>query len=166
MAIAVIGGGIAGINSALTLANSGYKVYLIERESRLGGKMGELAECEMGLAPLIAEVQAHPNIELMLSSEVEGISGGAGKFKLRVSGREVDVASVVLTPGYDVFDDIPKSYAIDHPDVVTSLEFERILREKRGELKRPSDGKRVERLCFIKCMGSRCKQNEICSSAC
>ncbi|MCW3131889.1 MAG: FAD-dependent oxidoreductase [Candidatus Methanospirare jalkutatii] len=166
MAIAVIGGGVAGIHAALTLANSGYKVYLIERSDKLGGKMSELAECETGLSPSIAEVEAHPNIEVMLSSEVEGISGSAGSFKLRVSGRELEVASVILTPGYDIFEEIPKSYAIDHPDVVTSLEFERILREKKGELTRPSDGKKVKRLGFIKCIGSRCKQNEICSSAC
>ena len=129
MAIAVIGGGVAGIHAALTLANSGYRVYLIERSGKLGGKMSELAECETGLSPSIAEVEAHPNIEVMLSSEVEGISGSAGSFKLRVSGRELEVASVILTPGYDIFEEIPKSYAIDHPDVVTSLEFERILRE-------------------------------------
>jgi len=170
MGIAVIGGGVAGITAALDLADSGFKVYLIEKNAELGGKMAELAECKTGLSPKIVEIENHPNIELMLSSELESLSGSAGDFKLKVSGKEIEVESVVLAPGYDVFDEIPKSYAITQPDVVTSLEFEGILKaataSETGGLLRPSDGKRVKRIGFIKCVGSRCKENEICSTAC
>ncbi|MDI6885343.1 MAG: FAD-dependent oxidoreductase [archaeon] len=170
MGIAVIGGGVAGITAALDLADSGYKVYLIEKNAKLGGKVAELAECETGIAPRIVKIENHPNIELMLSSEVEGLSGSAGDFKLKVSGKEIDVESVVLAPGYDVFDTIAKSYAIGHPNVVTALEFEGMLRactaSETGELLRPSDGKPVKRIGFIKCVGSRGKENEICSTAC
>ena len=170
MGIAVIGGGVAGIMAALDLADSGYKVYLIEKNAQLGGKLSELAECETGISPRIVKIENHPNIEVMLSSEVESLSGSAGDFKLNVSGKEIGVESVVLTPGYDVFDEIPKSYAIDNPDVVTSLEFEGMLRActlaETGELLRPSDGKPVKKIGFIKCIGSRCQENEICSTAC
>lgn len=170
MAIAVIGGGVAGITAALDLADSGYKVYLIEKGARLGGKVAELAECETGLLPRIVRIEHHPNIELMLSSEVEGLSGTAGNFTLTVSGKQLEVESVVLAPGYDVFERIPKSYAIGHPNVVTALEFEAMLRActagEPGRLVRPSDGKPVERIGFIKCVGSRCKENELCSTAC
>jgi heterodisulfide reductase subunit A len=170
MGIAVIGGGVAGITAALDLADSGYKVYLIERNAKLGGKVAELAECETGIAPRIVKIENHPNIELMLSSEVEGLSGSAGEFKLKVSGKEIAVESVVLAPGYDVFDAIAKSYAIGHPNVVTALEFEGMLRactaSETGQLLRPSDGKPVKRIGFIKCVGSRSKENEICSTAC
>jgi heterodisulfide reductase subunit A len=170
MGIAVIGGGVAGITAALDLADSGYKVYLIEKNARLGGKVAELAECETGIAPRIVKIENHPNIELMLSSEVEGLSGSAGDFKLKISGKEIAVESVVLAPGYDVFDTIAKSYAIGHPNVVTALEFEGMLRactaSETGQLLRPSDGKPVKRIGFIKCVGSRSKENEICSTAC
>ncbi|MHC1610393.1 MAG: FAD-dependent oxidoreductase [Candidatus Methanospirareceae archaeon] len=170
MGIAVIGGGIAGITAALDLADAGYKVYLIEKDARLGGKVAELAECETGISPLVVKIENHPNIELMLSSEVEGLSGSAGDFKLKVSGKEIGVESVVLTPGYDVYDEIAKSYGYGSPDVVTSLDFEGMLRAATGsdrrELVRPSDGKPVKKIGFIKCVGSRCKENEICSSAC
>ena len=170
MGIAVIGGGVAGITAALDLADSGYKVYLIEKNAKLGGKVAELAECETGIAPRIVKIENHPNIDLMLSSEVEGLSGSAGDFKLKVSGKEIDVESVVLAPGYDVFDTIAKSYAIGHPNVVTALEFEGMLRacttSETGQLLRPSDGKPVNRIGFIKCVGSRGKENEICSTAC
>jgi heterodisulfide reductase subunit A len=170
MGIAVIGGGVAGIVAALDLADSGYKVYLIEQNAELGGKMADLAECKTGLSPKIVEIEHHPNIELMVSSTLERLSGSAGDFKLSVSGKEIDVESVVLAPGYDVFDNIAKSYAIGHPDVVTSLEFEGILKastaSEHGELLRPSDGKRVKKIGFIECVGSRCQENEICSTAC
>jgi len=170
MGIAVIGGGVAGITAALDLADSGYKVYLIEKNAKLGGKVAELAECETGLVPRIVRIENHPNIELMLSSEVEKLSGSAGNFTLTVSGKQIDVESVVLAPGYDVFETIPKSYAIGHPNVVTALEFEGMLRactaSETGKLLRPSDGKPVKRIGFIKCVGSRGKENELCSTAC
>ena len=170
MGIAVIGGGVAGITAALDLADSGYKVYLIEKNAELGGKMAELAECKTGLSPKIVEIENHPNIELMLSSEFESLSGSAGDFKLKVSGKEIEAESVVMAPGYDVFDEIPKSYGFGHPDVVPSLDFEGILKaataSETGELLRPSDGKRVKRIGFIQCVGSRCQENEICSTAC
>jgi heterodisulfide reductase subunit A len=170
MGIAVIGGGVAGITAALDLADAGYKVYLIEKNDKLGGKVSELAECETGISPKIVEIENHPNIELMLSSELQSLSGSAGNFTLKVSGKDIGVESVVLTPGYDVFDDIAKGYAIDNPDVVASLEFEGMLRActvgANGALVRPSDGKPVKKIGFIKCIGSRCKENEICSTAC
>lgn len=176
MGIAVVGGGVAGLTAALDLANSGYKVCLVEKNAELGGKMAELAECKTGLSPKVVEVQNHPNIEVLLSSELESLSGSAGNFKLKVSGgasgggKEVEVESVVLAPGYDVFDEIPKSYGFGSPDVVPSLDFEGILRgttaSGTGELLRPSDGKRVKRIGFIQCVGSRCQENEICSTAC
>jgi len=170
MGIAVVGGGVAGITAALDLADAGYKVYLIDKNEKLGGKVAELAECETGILPRIIKIENHPNIELMLSSEVEACSGSAGDFKLTVSGQEIGVESVVLAPGYDVFDNIAKGYAINDPDVVTSLEFEAMLRactvSETGALVRPSDGKPVKKIGFIKCIGSRCQENEICSTAC
>ncbi|HUV01966.1 MAG TPA: FAD-dependent oxidoreductase [Desulfobacteria bacterium] len=168
MGIAVVGGGISGISAALDLARSGFTVYLIEKNQKLGGKMSELAECKVGLVPLIAEVENHPNIELLLSSELEALSGSAGNFKLTVSGKEIAVESVVLAPGYELFEAISRSYSLDHPDVVTSLEFERMLRAatKTGELLRPSNDAQVKRIGFIQCVGSRCTENEQCSTVC
>lgn len=168
MGVAVIGGGLSGISAALDLANLGFTVYLIEKSPVLGGKACELAECKVGLSSWIAEVENQPNIELLLSSEIADLSGSAGSFKLKVSGKEIEVASIVLAPGYDVFEDISASYAIGHPDVVSSLEFEHLLKAttKAGELVRPSNGQRVRRIGFIQCVGSRCAENELCSTVC
>ncbi|MGP8323879.1 MAG: FAD-dependent oxidoreductase, partial [Methanosarcinaceae archaeon] len=90
-AVAVAGGGVAGIQSTIDLANSGLKVYLIESSTSIGGKMAQLdktfptMDCSMcTLSPKLAEVARHPNIELLTYSEITDIKGEAGDFTVRV----------------------------------------------------------------------------------
>lgn len=90
-AVAVAGGGVAGIQSSIDLANSGLKVYLIESSTSIGGKMAQLdktfptLDCSMcTLSPKLAEVARHPNIELLTYSEITGIEGEAGDFTIKV----------------------------------------------------------------------------------
>ena len=87
----VVGGGIAGIEAALKIANSGRKVYLVEKEPSIGGHMIQLdttfptldcSECIM--TPKMSDVGHHPNIELLAYSEVEEVSGSVGSFKVKV----------------------------------------------------------------------------------
>jgi NADH:ubiquinone oxidoreductase subunit E/NAD-dependent dihydropyrimidine dehydrogenase PreA subunit len=97
----VVGGGIAGIEAALRIANSGKKVYLVEREPSIGGHMAQFdktfptldcAACI--LTPKMVNVGQHPNIELMTYSEVEEVSGYVGNFKVKVrrKARHIDEA--------------------------------------------------------------------------
>ena len=85
----VVGGGIAGIQAALDLADSGYKVFLVEKEPFIGGHMAQLdktfptLDCSTCiLAPKMAEVGRHPNITLLTNSEVKEVSGFVGNFKV------------------------------------------------------------------------------------
>lgn len=89
--VLVVGGGIAGIHAALTLANAGKHVYLVEREPTIGGHMAKFdktfptldcAACI--LTPKMTQVRAHPNIDLLTYSEVEAVDGYVGNFKVRV----------------------------------------------------------------------------------
>ncbi|MBU2550539.1 MAG: hydrogenase iron-sulfur subunit [Proteobacteria bacterium] len=87
----VLGGGVAGIQSALDLADSGYEVYLIERSASIGGRMAQIdktfptMDCSICiLAPKMSEVGRHPNIHLMTLSELESVEGYVGNFKARV----------------------------------------------------------------------------------
>ena len=87
----VIGGGIAGMQASLDLANMGFKVYLVEKQPSLGGRMAQLDktfptnDCAMCiLAPKMMEASTQPNIELLMYSEVEEVSGQAGDFKVRI----------------------------------------------------------------------------------
>jgi heterodisulfide reductase subunit A len=87
----VIGGGIAGIQSALDMANSGYEVILVERSPSIGGHMIQLSETfptldcsQCILTPKMVEVSKHPKIKLMTYSEVREISGYVGNFKAKI----------------------------------------------------------------------------------
>ena len=116
----VVGGGIAGIQSSLDLAEAGYKVYLVEKKSAIGGHMAQLDktfptnDCAMCIvSPKLVDCGRHRNIELLTGSEVMGVRGEAGTFSVRVRTRPRyidldactgcgDCATVcpVITPGH------------------------------------------------------------------
>lgn len=87
----VVGGGIAGIQAALEIADAGYHVYIVEREPSIGGHMAmfdktfptlDCAACI--LTPKMFDAGTHPNITLLTYSEVEAVDGYVGNFKVRV----------------------------------------------------------------------------------
>jgi len=89
--VLVVGGGIAGIQASLEVANAGYKVYLVEREPSIGGHMAQFdktfptLDCASCIfTPLLSAVGQNPNIELMTYSEVEEVSGYIGNFKAKI----------------------------------------------------------------------------------
>jgi heterodisulfide reductase subunit A len=96
----VVGGGVAGIQAALEIADSKHKVYLVEREPSVGGHMIQLdktfptLDCSACiLTPKMSLVGAHPYVELMSYSEVKEVSGYVGNFKVKINkkARYVDV---------------------------------------------------------------------------
>jgi heterodisulfide reductase subunit A len=89
--VLIVGAGIAGIQAALNIADSDHKVYLVERDPSVGGRMIQLdktfptLDCSSCiLTPKMASVGSHPNIELMTYSEVEEVSGYIGNFNVKV----------------------------------------------------------------------------------
>ena len=89
--VLIVGGGIAGITAALTIANAGKHVYLVEREPTIGGHMAmfdktfptlDCAACI--LTPKMSAVKSHPNITLWTYSEVEKVEGFVGNYKVNV----------------------------------------------------------------------------------
>jgi heterodisulfide reductase subunit A2 len=100
----IIGGGVAGIQAALEIADAGKKVYLIDRTATIGGHMAmfdktfptlDCAACI--LTPRMVSVGQHPMIELMTCSEVEEVRGGPGAYRIRIRKKatRVDRASCV-----------------------------------------------------------------------
>jgi heterodisulfide reductase subunit A len=99
--ILIIGGGVAGIQAALDLADADFKVYLVEKTASIGGRMAQLdktfptLDCSACiLTPKMADAGKHPNIELMTLAEVENVSGYVGNYEVTVlkKPRFVDIA--------------------------------------------------------------------------
>ncbi len=90
--VVVIGGGIAGINVSLELADKGFKVYLVEKSSSIGGHMAQLGktfptlDCSSCiLTPKMVAVSQHPNIEIISLAEVTQVGGSPGNYKVLVT---------------------------------------------------------------------------------
>ncbi len=102
--VLVVGGGIAGMQAALDIANGQNKVYLVERDPSIGGHMIQLdrtfptLDCsECILTPKMSDVGHHPFIELFTYSEVEEVSGSIGNFKIKVrkKARHIDESKCI-----------------------------------------------------------------------
>ena len=179
----VLGGGISGIQAALSIAEAGYGVYLLERTGSLGGmipnlhRIYPLCSC-CKLNPKIAACEQHPNIRVLLNTTLEEIQGKMGNFTISVSrdGKKEEFAAgaVVLAAGIETYD--PSSLDVYGygrlPNVITSVEYEQ--RQKPagilgGAIQRPSDGKTPKKIAWLQCVGSRdinrCDVS-YCSSVC
>ena len=100
----VVGGGIAGIQSALEIADAGYHVYLVEREPSIGGHMAQFdktfptLDCSACiLTPKMVQVGTHPNITLLTWSEVEKVDGFVGNFTVTVRKKARKVIEELCT---------------------------------------------------------------------
>jgi heterodisulfide reductase subunit A len=190
----VIGGGVCGMQASLDLANSGIHTYLVERESELGGRAYKLSrtyrthECkadgccmdycpECVLTPKFGELYSNPNLEVLLDTQVEKISGKPGEFHVDLNSKNgqssLDVDAIIMATGSSTFNpDKMLEYGHSlYEDVLTFLELEKLIvkqREADNILRRPSDGKVPEVINFILCVGSRDsnKGNQHCSIVC
>ncbi len=95
----VIGGGVAGIQASLDIADAGHKVVLVEREPSIGGHMSQLSETfptldcsQCILTPRMVDVARHPNITLYTYAEIESVDGSIGNFnvKIRLKSKSLD----------------------------------------------------------------------------
>ena len=100
----VVGGGIAGIQASLDIANTGHKVILIERDPSIGGHMSQLSETfptldcsQCILTPRMVEVAQHPNITLYTYAELESLEGFIGNFKAKIRRKSKSIDEKLCT---------------------------------------------------------------------
>ena len=102
--VMVVGGGIAGMQASLDLADQGFKVYLVEKKSAIGGKMAQLDktfptnDCAMcNISPKLVETGRHPNIEIITNASIHDIAGKKGDFSVRLwrEPRYIDINKCV-----------------------------------------------------------------------
>jgi heterodisulfide reductase subunit A len=191
----VIGGGIAGLQAALDIAEAGYPVILVEKESHLGGHMRHLSGTYLNfdtasdlLASKIEAVTNHPHIQVITEAEVEEVTGYVGNFTVKVHRfvnlesvdsaestnlRVYDVGAIVVATGYDLYpkEKLGQYGGGKYPDVIDGLQFERMLAADgptRGQIRRPSDGKVPREVVWVQCAGSRDPELHMpyCSKVC
>ena len=173
-AVLVIGGGVAGMKSALDLSAMGIQVFLVEKGAALGGHVAGLAEVypygRTGpeiVENLVKELRRRENVTVFTNAEVVSHSGYLGQFeaKLRISpsqGKEesiqVKVASVVVATGFESYVPAKGEYGYGVvKGVVTLPELQAMLR-RSGPGGLEYDGKKVNDVAFVYCVGSRQKE--------
>jgi len=165
----VIGGGVAGMNAALGLADQGYETVLIEKEDQLGGMANRLtftiegADVQAYLRELSQRVIDHPDIQVLTRSLVVGFTGFKGNFTTEVLvgpgmyERKIDHGVVILATGATEYQ--PKEYLYGESDRVTT---QVALAERLNE--QGADG--LNQVVMIQCIGSRNEENPNCSRIC
>ena len=194
--VVVVGGGIAGMEAAASLADIGFSVALIDRSERLGGQAGSYAckattSCAKCSACLIEDtisrVLENTHIRVLSNAEVEMASGEVGSFqvKLKLAQDKVEqetadkfsllepaslsAKAVILATGFDVFD--AKGHGLlaygQLPEVLTTRDLDDLLKEDDLDKFLPA-ANGANRVAFVQCVGSRDRKNgrEYCSQIC
>ncbi|NHJ13979.1 MAG: hydrogenase iron-sulfur subunit [Candidatus Thorarchaeota archaeon] len=166
--VTVIGGGIAGLESALSLSALGYEVTLLERGEELGGHVLDLPMVaptgKSGkeiLKGRLEAVEASSKITVVTNARVKYVQGEMGNFQVHYiigeSEKESKIltSAIVMATGFKEFK--PTMMEVyrygKNPDVLTQLELSRML--SSGELVRPSNGESVKEIVMVQCVGSR-----------
>jgi heterodisulfide reductase subunit A len=182
--VLVIGGGIAGMTTALELADAGNSVHLVEKDNHLGGNLARvdltapyLYSARDLITERITRIRDNKKIHVYLESKLSNLTGFVGNFKATIqslNGKQVEkqkqidveIGNVVVCTGYKEFD----ASRIVHygygklPNVITSFELEKMIREGRIETK---EGKIPRYVAIIHCVGSRNQEfHTYCSRVC
>ncbi len=169
-AAVVIGGGVSGMTAALSLADMGFPVHLVEKEGELGGfvrNLNNLYVTEKNAAetikPLIEKVKAQKNINLHLNSQLKNVEGFIGNYDIVIGTKGAEdlktkVGTIIVATGALEF--VPEGlYGYNqYPNVVTLTEFEILCKKKTLP--------KLKSVAFIQCVGSRGQNKSYCSRIC
>jgi len=166
----VIGGGVAGMNAALGLADQNYEVVLVEREDQLGGLAAsrlsttiEGANIADYMQALIQKISSHPKIQVLVQSLLVGFSGFKGNFTTELLvgpgmyARKIEHGVMILATGANEYR--PKEFLYgENERVTTQIELaDRLKNQGATDLKQ---------VVMIQCVGSRNEENPNCSRIC
>lgn len=165
----VVGGGISGMISALSIANQRHAVHLIEKEKELGGLARKLHYTLEGLdvrkylRDLIKKVYQHPMVHVYMDATITEATGYVGNFVTKIKSdrgvAEIKHGAAVIAIGADVYK--PTEYLFGQDErILTHLELEeKISNKEEGIIN-------AKNLVMIQCIGSRCEDRNYCSRIC
>jgi len=164
----IIGGGLAGMTTALELAEQGFEVHLVERENELGGHLRKIHylleqtdDPQKKLIALSKAVMKNEKINVYLRAEVEEISGFVGNFKAKIrkqdgERKEIENGIVVVATGAVEYKPTEYRYGKD-PRVITQHELEEQIAQRQFKAKN---------VVMIQCVGARTDERPNCSRIC
>ncbi len=163
----VIGGGIAGMTAALSIAEQGFECFLVEKAAKLGGNLRRLRSILTGedpqklLGDMEDKVRNHPRIKVYTNSLIENTAGYIGNFKttiaLETGKEEVDHGVVIIATGGNEHR-VDKYLYGQSKQIVTQLELENMLAS--------DEAKNINEVVMIQCAGSRGDDLTYCSKLC
>ncbi len=165
----VVGGGLAGMTSALSLANQGFEVHLVEKDTDLGGMARRIfytlegLDVQAYLKDLINKVYLHPLIHVSFDATITDVSGFVGNFITTVKSegrvKEIHHGAAILATGADEYR--PNEYLYGEDDrVLTQLELEEQITKGEKRLKNSRS------LVMIQCVGCRQEDRNYCARVC
>jgi heterodisulfide reductase subunit A len=165
----VVGGGLAGMTSALSLANQGFEVFLVEKEKDLGGMARRIhytlegMDVQAYLRDLIRKVYQHPSLHVSTDATITEASGYVGNFTTKVrSGervKEIHHGVTIIATGAEEYK--PKEYLYGQDDrVLTNLELEEKITKKDEQVVS------AQNLVMIQCVGCRQPDRNYCARIC
>ncbi len=166
----VVGGGVAGMTAALSIANQGFGVHLIEKSDRLGGNLSRIKTTVEGFKPpellkeLESQIESNERITVYKNSTVKHCKGFVGNFKSIIvdkDGREIEVEHGAAIIAIGASESKQDEYLYGKNERVhTQLELEEILE------KDPEFARGLDEVVMIQCVGSRIPGNMMCSRVC
>jgi heterodisulfide reductase subunit A2 len=164
----IFGGGMSGMSAALSLAEQGFDVDIIEKSSQLGGNLAfinstlENDNLTDFRKRLVENVNTQRNIDIYMDSEIYSVSGHIGDFKIKFNKegkpREVTCGTIIIATGAKPATTESYSYGIVK-NIMTQLELEKSLGKKKPEQK-------GQTYVMIQCVGSRTPERPYCSRIC
>ncbi len=165
----VVGGGIAGMTSAISTADQGFKVFLVEKEKQLGGNLSDIylgirdENPQKLLKETISKVEKHPRIEVFTDSKIEEVVGYVGNFKTKLikDKKPIDLEHGIIVVATGAKPYVPHEYKFGKSDdIITQTDFEKQLFENNKFIKD------IKELVMIQCVGSRNDDHPYCSRVC
>ena len=167
--VLVVGGGIAGISCAKSLAIQGYKTHIIEKDDKLGGQAHKLYKTSQNeniqteLTNLIKETQNNENITIHLNTKLANVEGFIGNFKSELNNLdksfELEHGIAILATGAKAFEPDEYGYKKDER-IIKTLDLDMMFKDNRTKLEK------FNCVVFIQCVGSRQDDRPYCSKVC
>lgn len=169
----IIGGGMAGMNAALSVAYQGFDAYIVEKEPQLGGLLNEIcfvshdnhkSPASRILQAKIDQVQSHPNINIYTDTQIETVQGYIGNYKVKLKSngsgtmQDFDISTIVVATGMKEIEPQDQFGFGRDPRVITQLQLDTLLKNKKLD--------DVKNVVMISCVNSKNEIRGCCNIGC